>query len=358
MKLDRSNLNFFTYRLDKPMGGSGVGEVDVLIVEIEDNHGVTGLGFSYVIAGNGSPIVNICEQLLGKIEHGAPIPHPAAFWNEAYKSFNRTGRGWNMLALAAIDVALWDYFAKRQNLPLGSAFGGRARPVPVYSSGPFQPGMSAEAAIEAANDVMSRGYQGVKPRLSGQSGDADTLEKIRKALPDNCALMIDINEKGNLSAIQRPLSKARDCQVEFVEEPLPSKDLGGYRRLAGEYGNLIATGEHLQGLVEFEPYISGQMAATLQPDLAMIGGLTPSLQLAQICAFHGMGLAPHFLPGLFVHIAAAAPALTWLEEFTLLEPMFDGWPELSPSGSLTIDTSIAGHGLSLSDRAQALLNAA
>ncbi|MGI9378615.1 MAG: enolase C-terminal domain-like protein [Methyloligellaceae bacterium] len=357
MKLDRSELNFFTYVLDQPMGGSGVREVDVLTVEIEDDHGVAGLGFSYVIAGNGSPLVSICEQLLGKIAHGDDIPHPAAFWNNAYKSFNRTGRGWNMLALAAIDVALWDYLAKRQNLPLGNALGGQARQVPVYSSGPFQPGMSAQEAITAAEEVMSKGYSGVKPRLSGQSGDAATLSRIREGLPDKCALMIDVNEKGNLPGVQRLLSCARDCQVEFVEEPLPAKDLGGYRRLAGEFGSLIATGEHLQGLVEFEPYVAGQMAATLQPDLAMIGGLTPVLQLAQICTFHGIGLAPHFLPGLFVHIAAAAPALTWLEEFTLLEPMFDGWTELSPSGTLSFDTTIAGHGLQLSDRARAILNA-
>ena len=150
MKLDRSDQHFFTYVLDQPMGGSGVREVDLLIVEITDDHGVTGLGFSYVIAGNGSPLIKICNQLLNRIPGGQPIPHPRLFWSEAYKSFNRTGRGWNMLALAAIDLALWDYHSKQQNLALGVALGGEPRPVPVYASGPFQPGMDAVAAIDAA----------------------------------------------------------------------------------------------------------------------------------------------------------------------------------------------------------------
>ncbi|MCW5774744.1 MAG: hypothetical protein KIT16_24070, partial [Rhodospirillaceae bacterium] len=37
----------------------------------------------------------------------------------------------------------------------------------------------------------------------------------------------------------------------------------------------------------------------------------------------GVGVAPHFLPALFVHLAAAAPSVTWLEDFPLLEPLFD-----------------------------------
>ena len=202
--------------------------------------------------------------------------------------------------------------------------------------------------------TIASGFKGIKPRLGGQHADCRVIEALRKNLPADINLMLDINEKGDLTRARKLLDCARDHGVLFVEEPLPASDLGGYRQLAGQYGTLIATGEHLQGLVEFEPYISGGMAGVLQPDLAMIGGLTSAFNLAGICLFHGLAVAPHFLPGLFVHLAAAAPAVTWLEEFNLLEPVFSGWPEMKEDGTIGVRGNRFGHGLELSDLAKTI----
>jgi L-alanine-DL-glutamate epimerase-like enolase superfamily enzyme len=60
-------------------------------------------------------------------------------------------------------------------------------------------------------------------------------------------------------------------------------------------------------------------------------------------------VSPHFLPGLFAHVAAAAPALRWLEEFPLLEPLFEGWPGIDANGMM-IASPAPGHGLSLNER--------
>jgi aspartate kinase len=46
----------------------------------------------------------------------------------------------------------------------------------------------------------------------------------------------------------------------------------------------------------------------------------------------GVEVSPHFLPGLFVHLAAALPGLRWLEDFPLLEPLFEGWPHIDSDG--------------------------
>lgn len=279
---------------------------------------------------------------------------PQTTWNSICKSFNRTGRGWNMLALAAIDVALWDLHSNCLNIPLYAAMGGQRRPIPVYSSGPFLPGMTPDQTVEMAFKVLSKGFKAIKPRLGGLPEDCRTIEALRKNLPADVTVMLDMNEKGDLPRARRLLDCARSNEILFVEEPLPSSELGGYRQLAEQYGTLIATGEHLQGLVEFEPYISGRMAGVLQPDLAMIGGLTPSLDLAGVCAFHGLAVTPHFLPGLFVHLAATTSAVAWLEEFSLLEPVFDGWPEINKDGTISPIDDKTGHGLVLSDLAKAI----
>lgn len=136
----------------------------------------------------------------------------------------------------------------------------------------------------------------------------------------------------------------------FVEEPLPSSASHGYRALRAGSSIAIAWGEHAQSIAEFVPLISEKVVSVIQPDLAMVGGLTPVLDLAVIAEAFDVTVSPHFLPGLFVHIAAASSAVRWLEEFPLLEPLFEGWPSLE-NGTLT-GTGSPGHGLQLSELAR------
>lgn len=350
-KIDQIHSELFTYRLDKPIGGSGVSKVDVLWIEARTSDGVVGTGFSYVIGGGAAPLKDICQRLANHFLKNEPVPAPQAAWQKMVRSFNRTGRGWNFLALAALDMALWDIRAQVQQVPLGIAMGGMTRAVPVYASGPFQPGMDAEALRDVAAAACEAGYQGVKPRVAAESGEELMIAAVADVIPDSRSLMLDVNEKGDVARARRLLDCAKDHHVLFVEEPLPAWNLGGYRQLARTYGTLMATGEHLQGLTEFEPYIAGGMANILQPDLAMMGGLTPCLELATVAHFHGLTVAPHFLPGLFVHLAAACPAVTWLEDFPLLDPLFDGMPQMTTDGNMLLPDT-PGHGLMLSDLAE------
>ncbi|MDP4593450.1 MAG: hypothetical protein NWT00_02650, partial [Beijerinckiaceae bacterium] len=41
---------------------------------------------------------------------------------------------------------------------------------------------------------------------------------------------------------------------------------------------------------------------------------------------------------------AASSCVRWIEEFPLLEPMFEGWPELDKQGQMT-PRDVPGHGL-------------
>ena len=89
-----------------------------------------------------------------------------------------------------------------------------------------------------------------------------------------------------------------------------------------------------------------------QPDLAITGGLTEALRIAALAEQFGVTIAPHFLPALFVHVAAAAPSVRWLEDFPLLEPLFDGLPEIAPDGTMTMPDG-PGHGMRWADGARA-----
>lgn len=347
-KITSATARIHAFKLDKPVGGSGVAAVDVLLVELTDSEGATGLGFSYVLGGGASAVLAASQDQIEKHIADREVAPPQAIWRRVASGFNRTGLGPNIISLAALDVAIWDLWAKRQNLPLYAAMGGEAKPVDVYGSGSFNATQTPEQAVASALPQIERGLKALKPRVKGARSDVALLEAVRKAVPDAIHLMTDANEKCDLAAARWLLACARDQGLLFVEEPMPAYAIDGYRQLATAEPGMVATGEHLQGRHSFVPFVSQRLVNTIQPDLAMIGGLTPCLELAALADASDISLSPHFLPGLFIHLACAAPCVKWIEEFPLLEPMFEGWPEIDSNGQMK-PRDIAGHGLRLLD---------
>jgi L-alanine-DL-glutamate epimerase-like enolase superfamily enzyme len=345
----RASAGLIRHTLTQAVGGSGVSAVDVIVVEFADDDGAHGLGFSYVIGGNGDVAFKAAQGQVARFVDGQTLPPPPALWRRINASFNRTGAGPNLVALAAIDVAAWDLHARKRGLPLGVAMGGELRAVPVYGSGGFNTVQPPDVAAEIAAQQASRGLTAVKPRVKGMPSDAAMLAAVRKALPSHMQIMADANEKCDLTQALWLMALAREHGLLFVEEPMPAHALEGYRRLAASGGAAIATGEHLQTRASFLPFVSERIASVIQPDLAMVGGLTPTFEIAALAEAFDAIVSPHFLPGLFAHVAAAAPSLRWLEEFPLLEPLFDGWPTIATDGTM-IASSASGHGLSLSER--------
>ena len=343
--LQDARVGLLSYRLDRPMGGSGVSEVDLIVAELADADGAQGFGFSYVIAGGGGFVAERCAALAARFLQAKPL-HPApSHWREISNSFNRTGLGPNLVALAALDLALWDLNARRHGLSLAAAMGGKARAVPVYASGGFQPGMDPGAAADVATACVEAGMAGVKPRIAGRPADAALIAAVANAVSGRAWSMADMNEKGDLVRARWVLDLARDHGLLFVEEPLPAADHEGLRSLARHPGGRIATGEHLQAVTTFAELARNGLAAVLQPDLAMVGGMTPSLHIAQMAEALGLQVMPHFLPGLYCHLASAVPSVTMLEDFPLLEPLFDHMPVVE--NGTVVPGDAAGHGLRL-----------
>jgi L-alanine-DL-glutamate epimerase-like enolase superfamily enzyme len=189
--------------------------------------------------------------------------------------------------------------------------------------------------------------QAVKPRLQGNvSRDSQILKAVREAIGDSAAMMADANERCDLPSAKQLLLLARDHNVAFVEEPLPAQALPAYRALSKHAPVAIATGEHLQTVPDFLPYLCEGLIDVVQPDLAMMGGITPILKLCILAETFNITLSPHFLPGLFVHVAAASRSIRQLEGFPLIEPLFDGWPICDAQGRV-MPGSESGHGLRL-----------
>lgn len=335
------------YVLDKPVGGSGVASVDVIVVDLTTDAGLVGTGFSYVLSSPGHAAARAAQSFADALV-GKNLLHPEVLHRRARASLNRTGKGVAYVGLAAVDLACWDLYATSLNVPLGVAMGGEPRAVPIYGSGGFYAGQDPEDAATQARHAVARGLRAVKPRVSGVPHDLRVIRAVRDAVAEETFVAVDANEKCSGSNARWFAHAARDFDLLFVEEPLPARDVEGYADLARTGGPAIATGEHLQGLDEAMPFLSRGLCRVMQPDLAMMGGLSESLRVARVAEAFGIEIAPHFLPNLFVHLAAACPNVTWLEEFPLLEGLFQRLERPDARGLLSAP-DITGHGLVWAD---------
>ena len=297
-----------------------------------------------MLGGGGATVVAACRDLLDRFVAGQdPVP-PPALWRRLAGSLNRLGRGTGYLAIAAIDLAAWDLHARRLGEPLGLALGGEARTLPVYGSGGFGPAQDADAAVARALEYAEIGCTAVKLRAAGNHNDIERMHAVRDALPHGVDIMVDATEKLDLARAKWLANECAEINTLWLEEPLPAGDVNGFRALAATSPVPIATGEHHQGAAELAPLLDARAVAVVQPDLAMMGGITECLRVARLAEHFGIVVSPHFLPALFVHVAAAAPAVRWLEDFPLLEPLFIDLVEIDGTGDMTMPAT-PGHGM-------------
>ena len=342
---------YLRFPLPGAVGGSGVTAVDVVAVDVTDADGQIGHGFSYGLDGGGLLIRDAAQDMLDRFVTGQTAAAPAALWRRMEASFSRRGRGLHLMALAAIDVALWDLHAKQRGLPLALALGGAAKSLPVYASGGYRPGMDPDAAAATAREQAEAGFPMVKPRLSGNPHDLRLLRAVRDALPEDVEICTDVTERCDVMRAQWLCRALAELDVVWLEEPLKPLDYAGHATLARTSPTPIATGERLQGLAECLPLFRDGSCAVIQPDLSAMGGLSECLRVAQVADAFGISCAPHFLPALFVHLGGACPSLTWLEDFPLLEPMFDIDVQIDGGQRMTPGDR-PGHGLLWADGAR------
>src|SRR5580692_6754686 len=66
------------------------------------------------------------------------------------------------IAIAAIDMALWDALARRHNTSLFGLLGGVARPIPAYGAVGYD---EAEVSANVAAEWVGKGFKGVKAKI-------------------------------------------------------------------------------------------------------------------------------------------------------------------------------------------------
>ena len=140
-------------------------KIDLLIVQIETKEGVIGTGHLHPLAG-GLKTLEICiNEMLKPLIIGETIEDIPYLWSKMWKATFIQGRmGITVMAMSAIDIALWDCLGRTKNLPLWKIWNGQVRELPVYGSGCYR-GLGHDGMIEKAQRYVRNGFKSIRCKL-------------------------------------------------------------------------------------------------------------------------------------------------------------------------------------------------
>mgnify|MGYP001334229630 FL=1 len=208
------------------------------------------------------------------------------------------GAAW--IAIAGLDIALWDLKGKLLNRPIYELLGGKVRDsVPVYASSMKRDLTPYEEATRATG-LVEKGYKGYKlhsavPGKMDDSADQTikTVTEVRKAVGDDIDILVDVNGAYSIHHSIEIGKKLEDLGVFHFEEPRPHYDLEGLSKISDALTIPIASGEMIFSPYEYRDLIIRGKVDIIQPDIVKAPGFTGFLQIEKIANAFGIPITCH-----------------------------------------------------------------
>ena len=320
-----------TTRVTVPIAGGIVlstGPLDAVtavLVEVRTDEGVVGQGFAYTLDATRGAALELIVQSLVPALLGAPVDAPAERWADMIAAPNALGAtGATMVAVAAIDTAVWDAAARTADEPLHRLLGSVRSEISTYaSSGLWLSTPIAELAAEAQRHVDAE-FTAVKLRLGHDPAtDLARVAAVREAVGPAVAIHVDANQQfGVADAIARA-GRLADLGVVWFEDPVPARDLDALAEVRAASSVDVVAGETAFGPAEARAMLGADAVDIVMPDLQRIGGITGFLQTADAAAAAGRPMSTHFFTEYSVSLAGSVAGMTSIEHIDWFVDLFE-----------------------------------
>ena len=309
--------------------------------------GKEGIGYTYAHAA----AAQVIERTLKPIVIGQNIFDIPHLNSEMVKAIRNIGAfGIAMMAVSAVDVALWDLKAKILGVPLAALLGKARNEVLLYGSGGFT-SYPISKLQEQLSDWVESGIRHVKMKIGTQiADDPERIKAAREAIGEHASLYIDANGAYTAKQAIDIAAKVERFNISWFEEPVPSDNLEGLHFIRNHVPtsvNIVA-GEYGYSLPYFTAMLKANAVDILQGDATRCGGITGFLKAGYLCESFQLPYSSHCAPALHLHAALALPSFYIAEYFydhVRIEDMFFDGVVKPVDGMLSADMSLPGLGL-------------
>ena len=333
-----------------------------LICEIETDAGIVGIGNAAL-----SPQVTkqVIDLYLKPLLMGQDPWDIELLWQHMYRKTMAFGRkGIGMVAISAVDIALWDLLGKAAKQPVYRLLGGRTKAkIPVYASRLYSTPLD-ELAREGTR-YKNEGYQAMKMRFgwgptdgaAGMQKNVALVKTLRETVGPEIDIMADAYMGWNLDYAKRMIPLIEPFNLRWLEEAVIPDDIHGYAELKAAGRVPIAGGEHEFTLYGFRELIENKCVDYIQFDTNRVGGITQARKISALAEAHSIPVIPHAGQMHNYHVVMASLNSPMAEFFPAVDVevgnelfwyIFDGEPTPT-DGFIDLDENTPGLGLTVNE---------
>lgn len=294
-----------------------VQNLELVIVEVRTTGGLVGTGFTYTVDIGGTAMKTLLEDYLAPLVIGMDARDYERIWNRLQRQSRRLGVGVNAMAIAAIDIGVWDLVGKHCGQPLYRLLGGAREQISAYVS---EVNLAAADRVDdlagRVDDYLARGYRAIKIKIGRDDfeEDLERLAAVKKRLGRRGAILVDLNQKW---APSEGLAKGAELDrfgLGWIEEPFLWSDIPSHVALKRAIRTPIALGESLYGRHQVLDYLRADAVDFVQADVCFVGGITEWMKIAHLAQAFGKPVAPHFMMELSLHLLCGVQNAFMLED--------------------------------------------
>ena len=279
-----------------PRRGEGRYAVEGAFLEIESDEGVTGRAGPI-----SAQLARTILQQFGPLLRGEDALATERVWDLMHRSAVHGRKGSTMMAISAVDCALWDLKGIALGQPAWRLLGGPTREsVPAYAS---TLGYSAEPerVAERAREFAAAGYGAQKwffrrGPADGRAGMAENellVRTVREAAGDDAEIMFDAWMRWDPDYALAMAKRLERYRVRWIEEPVLPDRIASYARIRARSPVPISGGEHEYTRWGVQLLIEAGAADVLQPDTYWAGGLTEMTKICTLASVADLPVIPH-----------------------------------------------------------------
>ena len=316
--------------------GASVGEL--AFVRLHTDEGISGVSEVFAVpAGVVRAVLDGSDSFFGGALVGEdPIP-PQRLRKRLYNSMmHGNRRGWAVICIGAVEIALWDIYGKAMARPVYELLGGAERSryrltdvsqqrevVPYCSliSAHRDPESTVREHVEKVEQLRDQGFRGVKlePMQVPPETIVEVTRRSREILGPDTMLAVD-NGYGfsDVPTALRVTEELAAYGVYFFETPFEVDALDAYAELTAKSPIPIAAGEHTVTRWEFLDLMDRGGLQVVQPYMTTCGGITEVMRVLDLAESRGVQVIPgnwstHVLSAATVHLAAFSPITPFFE---------------------------------------------
>lgn len=266
---------------------------DHYAIEIETDTGDVGVCANYY---GGRMACDIIRNHFSRFLIGQDPFDTARLWDQMDRASLPYGLGGlTSMAMAGVDLALWDLKGKVTGLPVWKLIGGATKPdgLPCYLT--THPDTVATWRDSGFLGIKVAAPYGQESGLAGLAAMEAMLGQVRETVGTGKELMVDCYMSWGMEFATRLAERVRRLDIKWFEDPLPSGFAATANRMLRDRLSpiLLANGNLEFHHRAFADLLDAGASDVIQPEIHWIGGLTPLLWIAAYAGRHHVPVVPH-----------------------------------------------------------------